>query len=74
MFVRLHDQLVELPTAVEKNEIEGRIAFTDGSGNIVAWFDKLDILSFSESAEPLHMEFRLGVGAVHSSNGTGDGS
>ena len=59
MFVRLRDQLVELPTAQHESEVDGRIAFSDAAGTVVAWFDRLDVLAYSPKRDLLGMDVAM---------------
>lgn len=73
MFVRLHDQLVELPTAKYEAEVDGRIAFSDEVGTVIAWFEKLDVLAFSPDREQLRMDMILENQATEAFGGSGNG-
>lgn len=47
IYVRLQDKLVELPTASAVSVVDGHLSATDEAGNVVARFEKLDVLAYS---------------------------
>ena len=56
IFVRLHNELVELPTANTILEVDGHVSLMDEAGFVVARFDKLDVIAYSSDREKLSLE------------------
>jgi len=56
LYVRLHNEVIEFPTAALLAEIDGRIALLDSSGAVVAHFEKLDVLAWSHQADKVSLD------------------
>ena len=72
IYVRLHNELVELPTAHSLIEADGHVSLMDESGLVVARFDKFDVIAYSTERKKLDLEEATDLGHLDAVNGHGE--
>ena len=73
IYVRLHNELVELPSAQTLLEVDGHVSLLDEAGVVVARFDKFDVIAYSADREKLDMEEAAPVLQLNAVDGRGNG-
>ena len=73
IYVRLHNELVELPSAQTLLEVDGHVSLLDESGVVVARFAKLDVIAYSSDREKLDLEEAAPIAQLNAVDGRHNG-